>query len=469
MKKKQIRGIMLAAPKSGSGKTVIASAFLEVLKNRNMRPCAFKCGPDYIDPMFHRNVTGIPSYNLDSYFLDEEQLRELYVRHAGESGIAVVEGAMGLYDGIGGIWENGSAYHIACCLQLPVILIVDAHGMGRSILPLLTGFLQYDKEKQIAGIILNRVSKGFYMRIAPLIEQECAVKVFGFIPNKTGSAAGFAIKSRHLGLELPGEIPGLQHQIRTMAEILEACVSIDDMIDTASRAGICRASEDHGQLSEPGIKKNTARIGVARDEAFCFYYEENLSLLERNGAQLVYFSPLHDQKLPEALDGILLGGGYPELYAKELEKNESMREAIRRAAGSGMPSIAECGGFMYLHETLEDEKQNCFQMCGIVPGKCFYTGKLIRFGYIEIKEKQPVFLDENTVVKGHEFHYYDSEAPGWDCLAEKPGTGQSWSCMYNSGNTFWGFPHLYYPSNPGFAAHFIKEAELYHEKFLPIF
>lgn len=455
----KIPGIMIAAPKSGSGKTAVTCALLELFRRRKMCPGAFKCGPDYIDQMFHRKVIGVPSYNLDSYFLKEEELRQGYFDHVKNCGIAVAEGAMGLFDGVGGVWEKGSAYHIASILQMPIVLVADVHGMGRSILPLLAGFLQYDREKLIAGVILNRTSKSFYERIAPLIESELSVTVFGFLPSK----AEFAMESRHLGLKLPAEMPDLQNQVAGMAGILEENVDVGKIIKAALAAEGRQETLPEGQKTKSVRTGTAVRIGVAKDEAFCFYYEENLELLEQMGAELVFFSPLHDKSLPERLDGMLLGGGYPELYAKELEENSGMREAVRRAIEDGMPSVAECGGFMYLHETLENEKKECYRMCGVVPGKCFYTGKLVRFGYIELEERKQGFLKSGARIRGHEFHYYDSTDNGQDCIARKPAAEWQWDCIHGAPNSFWGFPHLYYPSNPSFAGHLIENAKKYHE------
>lgn len=457
--KRKIAGVMIAGVKSGSGKTTLTCALLEALKQRGFNPCAFKCGPDYIDPMFHRKVIDVPSHNLDSFFSEKEQLYNIYIEN---EGIAVVEGAMGLFDGLGGIREEGSAYHVASILQLRILLVVDAHGMGRSILPLLAGFLKYDKEKRIAGVILNKISESFYKSMAPMIEKEIGISVLGFLPKQQE----FLLESRHLGLKLPEEIPNLQKKVQYMAEVLEGKVSVDKIIEIANSQMEKNLWEKNFKLGYTVLnsKKNLVKIGVARDEAFCFYYEENLKLLEQNGAELVFFSPLHDRELPKDLDAILLGGGYPEVYAKDLEQNCSMRISIRQAIESGMPSVAECGGFMYLHNSIEDDKGNLFYMCGVLPGKCFYTGKLVRFGYIELKEKSENFLKKNTSIKGHEFHYYDSEDNGQDCMAKKPITENRWDCVYDKGNYFWGFPHLYYPSNFKFVLTLIEKAEFYQKK-----
>ncbi len=449
-------GILLSAPKSGSGKTLITCALLQAVKDRGLTTQAFKCGPDYIDPMFHRQIIGVGSKNLDPYFCDGKLLKSIYCEEAEDRDIAILEGAMGLYDGLGGVSEEASAYEVAKILHLPVVLIVDAHGMGRSIIPVLSGLLRYDTENLIRGVILNRTSKDFYFRIAPVMEQELALPVFGYFPN----VPEFTLDSRHLGLKLPNEIAGLMDQTKCAAKILEECVQVDKLLETANVSGTvdavhCASGKDGERETEK------VRIAVAADEAFCFYYEDNLKLLEDLGAELVSFSPLHDEGLPENIGGLILGGGYPELYAGQLEQNARMRKAVREALSADMPSLAECGGFLYLHEHLIRNDKTSFKMCGVVPGDCFDTGRLVRFGYIFLTEKNPAFLGEGETLRGHEFHYYDSSLNGSACTAKKPLSDQSWDCVHESFRHWWGFPHLFYLSNRSFAQHFIGEARKY--------
>ncbi len=459
-------GILLAAPKSGSGKTTVTCALLQALKDRGLRVQAFKCGPDYIDPMFHRKIIGVSSKNLDPYFCEPDQLRALYAEQAGERDIAILEGAMGLFDGLGGVSEEASAYQVAAILRLPILLVVDAHGMGRSIVPMLAGFLEYDTENLICGVVLNRVSKGFYGTIAPVIGQELSLPVLGCFPDDPT----LHLKSRHLGLQLPDETRDLKGQVQKAAGMLEENVQTDQLIRMAET--FCKKEDDKetereraGQTEESGKTIVSAgedtRIAVAMDEAFCFYYEDNFRLLEQMGAELVFFSPLHDEALPEGIGGVLFGGGYPELYARQLEENESMRRSIRAALTSDMPSLAECGGFMYLHDNLILEDGTAYQMCGVLAGDCRYTGHSVRFGYISLSEKEPCFMEEGTSIRGHEFHYFDSTANGSCAMAVKPVTGRTWDCVHATKRHWWGFPHLYYLSNEEFAAHFVAEAKKY--------
>ena len=487
--------VMIAAPKSGSGKTTITCALLQSLKEQGIPVVSYKCGPDYIDPMFHKEVLGVPSKNLDTFFTGEEETRILLKADRTEGELAVLEGVMGLYDGLGGIREEGSSYHLAKVTGTPIVLVVDAKGMGKSVLALIAGFLQYDTEKLIRGVILNRMSGAYFQTIKPLIEKELPVAALGYVPDQKH----LELKSRHLGLVLPKEQEEVKQQIRDFAAELQKNVSIEKIREIAAEAvelpemskgdsdlryhlegfteekhvymesvtdSIIESSDggrtEAGELTDNDNDNDTDTdapiIAVARDEAFCFYYEDNLRLLEEHGARLRYFSPLHDSRLPKDCDGILLGGGYPELHLKELEQNLSMRNEIRAAMERDIPCVAECGGFMYLHETNEDQEGQQYRMAGVLPGICTNEGKLVRFGYIELQEKKPAFLPEGTKIRGHEFHYYDSSDNGEDCVAVKPVTGRSYPCVIETQNRFLGFPHLYYPSNPGFAENFVKKA-----------
>lgn len=457
----KIKRIMIAAPKSGSGKTTITCALLQALKNKGEDPVAFKCGPDYIDPMFHEKALGVPSYNLDTFFTGRERTRELFENHAAGEKVAVMEGVMGLYDGLGGIREEGSSYHLAKITGTPVVLVADVKGMGRSVLPFLAGFLQYDREHLIRGVILNRISEGFYETIKPLIEKELHLPVAGFLPEKEG----FHVGSRHLGLVMPDELEGIKSRLSKLSAEFEKTVSLPDIMRIAEGAGDLdgnvgwrKSVSESAQKAGPETKPV---IAVARDEAFCFYYRDNLLLLQEYGAKLIWFSPLHDEKLPDVCNALLIGGGYPELYAEKLSKNISMRRSVREAVERGMPVVAECGGFMYLHGELIDRGGTSYAMAGVIPAKCYDTGKLVRFGYIEMQEKKSCFLPEDSKIKGHEFHYYDSTCNGEDIMAVKPVTGKGYFCVIEEENKWMGFPHLYYPSNPVFAKSFVEKAGEY--------
>lgn len=483
LQEKKIRRIMIAAPKSGSGKTTITCGLLQILRDRGENISSCKCGPDYIDPMFHRQVLGVPARNLDTFFTGEEQTKELFLQGRSDGELVIMEGVMGLYDGLGGIREEGSSYHLAKVTKTPIILAVDAKGMGKSVIPLVAGFLAYDEAHLIKGVIFNRMSAAYYEILKPLAEEELGIEVLGYFPeNKT-----LQIASRHLGLLLPNELEDLKGQIQTAAQKLRETVDIGKLLQIAENAeplavdafnaekgygndmsaeSNCAASihvadNKSGEHTRQHEKQSTGkpRIAVARDEAFCFYYEENLRMLEQAGAELVFFSPIHDTVLPENIHGLLLGGGYPEIYAKQLSENEAMRTAVREAVLSSVPTVAECGGFLYLHTLLTDREGHSYPMAGVLPGKCYDTGKLVRFGYIELEEKCGYFLPQGSRIRGHEFHYYDSEDNGTDCTSYKPATGRNYVCIHTGENYWYGFPHLYYPSCPEFVGKFVEKAK----------
>ena len=455
----KLHRVMIAAAKSGSGKTTITCALLQLLKNMGHHVVSYKCGPDYIDPMFHQKAIDIPSKNLDTFFTGEEETRKLFLMDRGEEDFAVLEGVMGLFDGLGGIREEGSSYHLAKVTKTPILLVVDAKGMGRSVIPLIAGFLNYDKEHLIKGVILNRMSKSYYEILKPLIEEELGITVVGYFPEQKQ----FRIESRHLGLMLPQELFDVKKKLQEASEELQKTVSLEHILKIAGEASELEACglislESKNSVSECPI------IAVARDEAFCFYYEDNLRLLQEYGAKLKFFSPIHDEGLPEGSCGILLGGGYPELHGAELSSNRNMLSSIKEAMESGIPVVAECGGFMYLHNKIIDKENQSYPMVGAINAECHYTGKLVRFGYIELQEKDANFLPEGEMIRGHEFHYFDSQQNGENCVATKPVTGRNYPCVISKENCWMGFPHLYYPSNRAFAERFVERAKNYKLK-----
>lgn len=449
--------IMLAAPKSGSGKTLLTCGLLEVLRRRGLNPIACKCGPDYIDPMFHRYVLGIPGRNLDSFFLPTEGVRKVLVDAVREeqAGIAVLEGVMGYYDGLGGTETSASSWEIAEITDTPAILVLDCKGASLSAAAMASGFLHFRKKSHIAGVILNRVSSMYYERLAAAVEEASGLPVLGYLPE----SEEYRMESRHLGLFLPGEIDRLRERIGRLADQMEKSIAVERVLEVAGMLPLRienkeKEKAENESMEAEGIAKFPAcqeqkvtsrvRIGVARDEAFCFYYQENFRLLEQMGAELVYFSPLRDKKIPDRVDGLLFGGGYPENYARELAKNAAMRESIRRSIAAGMPFLAECGGFLYLHRTLEGSDGKHWEMAGVYPFDAYRTNRLRRFGYVRL------LTSSGQEIHGHEFHYWESEDPGTDWEAVKPTGNRSWRCIHEKGGQIGGFPHLYYASCPDF-------------------
>lgn len=442
--------ILLAAGASGSGKTLLTCGILQALCDRGLRVASFKCGPDYIDPMFHARVIGAKARNLDTFFTDEETTRYLFAKGAKGTDVSVMEGVMGYYDGLGGCSVKASSYDVARVTDTPAVLIVNCRGMSFSLLAYVRGFLEFREDSRIRGVILNQCPEHLYLKLKQLLEAETGVKLYGYVP----SVPELQLQSRHLGLVTPDEIAGLKDKLRKLGQTLERTLDIDGLLELARTAPGISDDRKHARIT---ISETAPVIAVARDEAFCFLYEENLDLLRELGARLEFFSPLRDRELPEA-DGLLLYGGYPELYARKLSGNRSMRESIRDALARGLPCMAECGGFMYLQEELEDMEGVSHEMVGALPGRSFCTKKLSRFGYITLQPaKEQLLGTELGEIRAHEFHYFDSTACGDAFHAQKPLRPDGWDCIQGSASCIAGFPHLYYYSNPEIAARFLEK------------
>ena len=412
----RIPRILLAAGASGSGKTLITCGLLQALVNRNLTVASFKCGPDYIDPMFHSRVIGAKSANLDTFFTSPEVTRYLLSENAANCEIAVMEGVMGYYDGVAGTTTQASAYDLASVTDTPVILIVNSKGMSVSLAAYIKGFAEYRKDSHIKGVILNQMSPMLYPRMKELLEKETGLSVLGYVPK----VEDCVIESRHLGLVLPDEIPQLRERLQKLAKILEDTLEIDEILKLAADAS------------------------------------------EVQAAELVTFSPMRDVHLPENLKGLILGGGYPELNAKELEANVSMREDVRRALNDGMPCLAECGGFMYLHDEMEAMDGNSYHMAGGISGRAYRTQRLNRFGYVTLTQKKEVLgMNDMGGIPAHEFHYFDSENCGDDFDAKKPASHRKWNCIHGTDTMMAGFPHLYFYGNPKVPEAFLRKCSQY--------
>ena len=456
-------GFMIIAASSGSGKTMITCGLLELFKRKGLNPLACKCGPDYIDGLFHKQVLELEGMNLDSYFEAPEELRDKYSRLS-KGHLPVVEGVMGYFDGLGGSTTRASSWEVAHILDLPAVLVVDARGASVSLAAVIKGFLEFERPmgSQIKAVIFNRMSPMLYPRIRELVERETGIRAAGFVPELDFLKVG----SRHLGLVLPEEIAGLREQMNRLGKCLEETIDWEFLEELGAE------KEERDALEEENTEASCTaafsfRLGIAMDEAFCFYYQDNLRLLERLGGELVYFSPIHDRSLPEQLDGLILGGGYPELYCEALSLNESMREAVKKAAEGGLPVLGECGGYLYLLEELEAEDGRIWPMTGVLKGKGYKKGKNSRFGYIGVEaEKDSLYLNPGEQIRGHEFHYWDCEVleEEWVMRAKKPVGNRSWPCMRIKNQVMAGFPHLFYPSCPAFAVRFAKACVRYKRK-----
>ena len=441
---------LLAAPNSGSGKTTLACALLAALKNRGYAPCAFKCGPDYIDPMFHRAVLGVESHNLDLFFSSPETARGLYASGAAGHGAAVCEGAMGFYDGLSGTSTTASAWQVADTLNLPVLLVVRPKGASLTLAAQIKGLQSFRTPSHLAGILLNDCKPGLYKMLAPMLEAETGLPVAGFLPPVPEAAIG----SRHLGLYTAGEVADLQQKIALLAQAAEETIHWEKLLS------LCEQPAPAAAQIKQEHKKQCVKIAVARDEAFCFAYAETLEALTAAGAEIVPFSPVRDPALPEGAGGLYLPGGYPELYAQALSENTSMRQSIRGAVAAGLPTVAECGGFLLLHKTLTG-----VPMADICGGTAQMGSRLKQFGYITLTANSDSLLcRQGETLTAHEFHYAQSTQPGADFSAQKPLRTRGWQCIHASDTLHAGYPHIHFAGNVPAAQRFLHRCQTYHQE-----
>ena len=429
---------LLAAPRSGSGKTTMTCALLMALKRRGCAPCAFKSGPDYIDPMFHRAVLGVESRSLDLFFSAPETVRTLYAKGAAGHGAAVCEGAMGFYDGLGGVSDRASAWHLADTLGLPVLLVVEPKGQSLTLAAELNGLVNFRTPSHIAGILLNNCTARMHALLAPMLEKETGLPVLGFLPKLPEAVIG----SRHLGLYTAAEVENLQQKLALLAD------AVEEHIDWPRLLALCE-KEPPALPVQPETPPARVRIAVAQDEAFCFTYAETLEAFRDAGAEVVFFSPLRDTALPENIGGLYLPGGYPELHARELSENTSLLREIKQKIESGLPTAAECGGFLYLGQSLTDAEGQSWPMAGVLPGEAKDAGRLVRFGYAALSaDSDSMLFRAGESFPIHEFHHWDSTANGTALAAKKPVGGAAWRCGFVNEHFYAGFPHLYWAGTP---------------------
>ena len=443
--------LMIAGIGSGTGKTTLTCALLRNFYKQHKKVVAFKCGPDYIDPMFHKEVLHTPSYNLDLFMMGKENCTYLLEKHTRDAELSLIEGVMGFYDGIGDTTE-GSSYELAAATDTPVVLIISCKGMGLSIIPLLEGYLNFRKHT-IKGVILNGISEMSYDYYKTMIENHTPLKVYGFMPY----IESCSLESRHLGLITAKEVEDLEFKIDKLGLETEKTIDFDGLVELAQTSSPLEVSQPT-ELKSIEVPKEKIKIGIAKDKAFSFYYEDNLELLEALGAELIPFSPLIDESLPEGIQGLLLGGGYPEVYAKELAANSKMKNAIKNALHEGMPCIAECGGFMYLQQSLKLQDGKTYEMVGYLEGEAFMTKRLTRFGYMKLtSETDNILTVKGKSLSAHEFHYSDSTCNGIDFTGSKPNKNKEWSCVVATDHLFAGYPHIHFYNDIKMAKNFIEK------------
>ena len=444
--------IMIAGTHSGCGKTTIICGVLKCLLERRLRVRAFKCGPDYIDPMFHRKVLGIPTGNLDSWFCDADTLNHLTGINENLYDISVIEGVMGYYDGIG-FSGRGSAYEIAEITGTPVVLVVNCRGMGASVDAVINGFVNLKKDSHIAGVIFNQLPGRLYndVKNAAL---KLGIKPLGYLE----SDEKFHIDSRHLGLIGADEIADFNERLSYLSNVMEQSIDIDGIIELSQSA----VKLPEAVNTEAGTAPEEINIAVARDDAFCFYYEDNIEFLERRGCKIIYFSPLRDKKIPDNIHGLILWGGYPERFARELSENKTMLESIKRAVNGGLPCIAECGGFLYLHERLADENGNFYPMTGVLGGQCMRGAGLMRFGYMNVTAKRDTLVcGAGKSFRAHEFHYWNSSAGGADYLVERASDKSTVEAGFGNDTLYAAFMHIYFYGNEECGRRFMDRCREY--------
>ena len=444
---------MIAGTGSGCGKTSVTCALLAALKRLNKNVVSFKCGPDYIDPLFHRKATEVDSFNLDPYLMGDEGVVESLHYHSTGRDIAVIEGAMGLYDGIGNGGE-ASCNHVAKTTHTPTVLVVDVTGKSLSVCAEIEGYLNFEKSN-IVAVILNRVKPSLYSHYEQMIENRTGVKVVGFLPYLPEAK----IETRHLGLVAADEIPDIRHKIFVLGECALKTFDFETIFESMAtddyRLPIGTIRTDH--------KKTIARIYVAHDEAFCFHYEDNHRILRESGADVRFFSPLHDTRLPDDADGLIFWGGYPELHAASLAGNETLRHDIRRKHERGLPIHAECGGFLYMLKHFADARNDKHPMLGIIDGEAFLTDRLRQFGYVELlSHKDNILCDKGDKIRAHSFHYSAATNEGVDFTATKANGTGSFPCIFATKKLFAGYPHIHFGGQRHLAANFV--AACFHFK-----
>lgn len=447
------KGFVVAGPASGVGKTTVTLALMAALRRRGLTVQPFKCGPDFIDGGHHARVCGRPSRNLDGWMLPADANRRIFYRAALGADICVVEGVMGLFDGVDGGSESGSTAEVAKLLHLPVVLVVDASSVARSVAALVHGFETFDSELKLAGVIFNKVAgQAHYRLLRDALTGGCQAAVLGYLPHDQR----VHIPERYLGLFTAGEdlLPG--SVLALLAELTENHINLEKLLECTSsfRAPVKDFDTTAG---------NNARVGVARDQAFCFYYDDNLDALRAAGAEIVEFSPVNDSRLPDGLDALYIGGGYPELFAEQLAANSGMLSSVRSFAHEGRPVYAECGGLMYLAEEIATREGRAFPLAGVLPLRVQMTDRLVNFGYTQVFFTSDCLIGRaGEEARGHSFHcstITSSRSIEHAYRLRHSMTGREEPDGLRVENVLASYIHLHFLSNARIAATFVSNVQ----------
>ena len=457
-----IKGVVIAGTKSGSGKTTLSLGIMAALARRGLGIAPFKVGPDFIDPGHHSRITGKTSRNLDGWMLSQDYNLKSFEKNTRNSDVAVVEGVMGLYDGYDGKSEAGSTAQMAKWLGLPILLVVDARSMARSAAAVIMGFERFDPELSFAGVVFNNLGSRRHLQyLKDAVDETLAIPCLGGLVNDEK----IAIPERHLGLVTREDHALDQQTVNRLADGVEKNIDLDLLINNLPELNVSSRLEP----VTPDIRNKSVRIAVPSDKAFCFYYHDNFELLEGQGAELVFFSPIAGDDLPRDTDGLYLGGGYPELFGDKLTKNRKLRRRVKQESDAGMPIYGECGGFMYLCEALFDQHGNRYPMAGCFPFTTRMSPRLKALGYREITlTRGTVIGNPGMIVRGHEFHYselttYAPDFPNAYRISDRSGLAKP-PDGYLTNQTLGSYNHLHFGSRPETAEFFVENCLAYQRQ-----
>jgi len=455
--------LLIAGTHSGVGKTSVVLGILGALRRRGVRVQGFKVGPDFIDPMYHREVTGAPSYNLDAWLMGQEGVQRAFARVAPPGGVSILEGVMGMFDGRS-TGPEGSSAEVAAILRAPVLLVIDIGGMSRSAAAVVQGYARFDPGVRVAGVVLNRAGGArHYQLVKRVIEEEAGIPVWGYLPW----ADELLVPERHLGLVPVGEDAAFQAVCSALGETAHRLLDLDAVLAAAWAAP---ALPDPAGL-EVAAGHARVRIGIARDAAFNFYYEANVLWLRQWGAELVEFSPIADSTLPANIDGLYFGGGFPEVFAKRLSENHTFLDSLRRAHHEKMPIYAECGGLMYLVEGIQGQAGERYPMAGLLPGVCRLTDRLQNFGYKEVLSLRDSLLGPAGLhTRGHEFHYsrWEGRPEGVSLYRTRSSYGDEHEEGYCAEHLAASYVHLHFDACPQVPRSLVETAAAFRQRRLAL-